>query len=472
MQSAQRLRPIGGDHLAYHDPNSDTARLLNRLNHRINTALEQYLPEQRLFLKSDTETRFIRLRPLTQAVAVVLGSLTLGWTMFATALILLESISAGSVREQTQRQQALYEERLNTLSADRDLRIEEAASTTARFNAALSQVSLMQARLLASEDSRHELEIGIDVIQNTLRRTIQERDEARLGMASANAELASTTGQPRTEAGRVKDTQETLEMISTVLDDTARQRDAALATADRALARAEDMAQQKRDLEARDDKIFTQLEEALTVSVEPLEKMFKAAGLSPQDLLDAVRAGYSGQGGPLTPLTLSTAGQAPFPEELRANAILKGLDEVNLYRLAAFKVPLALPVKDAFRYTSGFGVRQDPKGWGSRMHEGMDMAGAYGTPVYATADGVVEFSGWSNGYGRLIKIRHAYGIETRYGHLSQLRVEVGQKVSRGERIGDMGNSGRSTGTHLHYEIRIGGGAVNPKTFIEAANNVF
>ncbi len=446
--------------------------MLSRLNHRINTAIEAHLPEQRLFLKSDTETRFIRLRPLTQAVTIAVGALALGWTIFATALILMDSISAGTSRDQTQRQQALYEERLNALSADRDLRVEEASSAQERFNAALQQVSLMQARLLASEDSRHELETGIDVIQNTLRRTIKERDEARNTAALAAAELESATGTQHTEAGRVKDTAASLDLIATVLEDTARQRDMAVGSAERAAARVEDITRQKRDLEARNDRIFTQLEEALTVSVEPLEKMFNDAGLSPDELLKSVREGYSGQGGPLTPIVLSTAGQPPFPEESRANAILEGLDRMNMYRIAAFKAPFDMPVKDAFRWTSGFGNRQDPKGWGTRMHEGTDMAAAYGTAIYSTADGVVEFAGWSNGYGRLIKIRHAYGIETRYGHLSQIRVEVGQRVSRGERIGDMGNSGRSTGTHLHYEIRIGGRAINPMTFIKAANNVF
>jgi murein DD-endopeptidase MepM/ murein hydrolase activator NlpD len=100
------------------------------------------------------------------------------------------------------------------------------------------------------------------------------------------------------------------------------------------------------------------------------------------------------------------------------------------------------------------------------------MAGAYGAPILATADGVVIHAGWENGYGRLVKIRHEFGIETRYAHLSQIRVNVGDRVSRGDRIGDMGNSGRSTGTHLHYEIRIGGEAINPMTFIKAARDVF
>lgn len=442
--------------------------MLSRLNHRINAALEAYLPEQRLFLKSEQEMRFVLLRPLTQAAGIAVSSLLLGWTIFATALILIDSISAGPSRQQTQRQQTLYEERLGALSADRDLRAEEAASTQQRFNAALGQVSVMQARLLASEDRRHELEFGIDVIQNTLRRTIKERDEARLALAA----FEDRSGAPRSEAGRAADTELTLDLVTAVLDTTSRERDLALGTAERAAKRTEEVLRQKRELEARNDRIFMQLEEALTVSVEPMERMFIDAGLSPESLLRAVRSGYSGQGGPLTPIVLSLAGQAPYPEESRANAILEGLDRMNLYRLAAFKAPFDMPVKDRFRWTSGFGGRQDPAGWGTRMHEGADMAGAYGTPIYSTADGVVAFAGWQSGYGRLIRIRHANGIETRYAHLAQIRVDVGQRVSRGERIGDMGNSGRSTGTHLHYEIRIDGRAVNPMTFIKAAKNVF
>ena len=81
-------------------------------------------------------------------------------------------------------------------------------------------------------------------------------------------------------------------------------------------------------------------------------------------------------------------------------------------------------------------------------------------------------AGWESGYGNLVTIRHEFGLETRYGHLSKVRASVGQKVSRGDRIGDMGNTGRSTGTHLHYEVRVNGKAVNPMTYIKAASNVF
>ncbi len=441
--------------------------MLTRLAYRIHTTLERYFPEQRLFLKSETDTRFIRLRPVTQAVAVTVGGLALAWTILATAILLMDSISAGTSREQVLRQQALYEERLNALSEDRDLRADEAARAQERFNLALTQVSTMQARLLASEDRRRELETGIDVIQNTLRRTIKERDEAR-----GEVVAAADPGTGRSSESRMRDTEATLEYLTGALGDTAQQRDALEGAALKADERVAQIAQEKQALELRNDQIFTQLEEALTVSVEPLEKMFKAAGMSPDDLLATVRKGYDGQGGPLTPLSLSTSGQNPSPEELRANAILKGLDNMNMYRIAAFKSPFSMPVRDAVRYTSGFGGRNDPLGRGFRQHDGQDFAGAYGMGIFATADGVVTHAGWGDGYGRLIKIQHAFGIETRYAHLSQIRVEVGQKVSRGDRIGDMGNSGRSTGTHLHYEIRIGGSAVNPMTFIKAANNVF
>ena len=125
-----------------------------------------------------------------------------------------------------------------------------------------------------------------------------------------------------------------------------------------------------------------------------------------------------------------------------------------------------MPVRGSYRYTSGFGPR-----WG-RMHNGSDFAASHGTPIYSTADGVVIHAGWLSGYGRLIKIQHEFGIETRYAHLAKIRVKVGQRVSRGDRIGDMGSSGRSTGTHLHYEVRIGGKAVNPMIYIKAARDVF
>ena len=106
------------------------------------------------------------------------------------------------------------------------------------------------------------------------------------------------------------------------------------------------------------------------------------------------------------------------------------------------------------------------------MHNGTDFAASHGTDIFATADGVVTHAGWQSGFGRLIKIQHDFGIETLYAHNSNLRVRKGQRVSRGDHIADMGSTGRSTGTHLHYEVRVGGRPVNPMIYIKAANDVF
>lgn len=449
----------------------DSQPVQGRFSHKINAALERHLPERRLFLKSDTETRFIRLRPATQAVAICGGALFVGWTIIATAVLLMDSIGSGTAREQAARQQATYEARLNALAADRDARAAEAHAAQERFNLALSEVSAMQERLLASEDRRRELETGIEVIQATLRRTLQERDAARGETARLMAEAAGET--PDARGADAEELAATVSFLTDALRKTAVEREEISETAAATEAEADQLARELALIEERNDRIFGQLEEAVTVSLAPLDEMFRAAGLPTDRIIEEVRRGYSGQGGPLTPIVMSTMGGAePEPDALRANEILRRLDEMNLYRIAAQKAPFAMPVKSAFRFTSGFGYRRDPRGAGTRMHEGTDFAAASGTPIYATGDGVVTHAGWQGGYGRLIKIQHAFGIETRYAHLSNIRVKVGDRVSRGDRIGDMGNSGRSTGTHLHYEVRIGGQPTNPMTYIRAARDVF
>ena len=142
------------------------------------------------------------------------------------------------------------------------------------------------------------------------------------------------------------------------------------------------------------------------------------------------------------------------------------LDRMNLMRIAVEKIPYAMPLTSSYRFTSPFGRR-----WG-RLHAGVDLAAPTGTPIYATADGVVIDAGRESGYGNVVRIQHEFGFETVYAHQSKIRVKVGQQVSRGVQIGAMGSTGRSTGSHLHYEVRVNGQPVNPMTYLEAAKDVF
>jgi murein DD-endopeptidase MepM/ murein hydrolase activator NlpD len=436
-----------------------------RLGIKLHSFLERYFPERRVFLRSDTDTRFIRLGPATQLIACGGAATIVAWSIIATSVLVMDSIGAGNFREQAKRELQTYEMRLNALAAERDKRAQETLAAQERFSFALEQISAMQSELLASETRRQELETGIEVIQSTLRRTMTEREtaEAEAERLAARIEAGGEIGDD--ENGN-PGSDSTVDFLSAALADTAAARDKTIADAQEALVRADEMAYELRLLQDQNDQIFSQLEDAMAISVEPLDKMFRAAGLNTDRLLDTVRRGYSGQGGPLMPASFSTRGETLSPDAERANRILGRLDELNLYRLAAEKAPFALPVKSGFRFTSGFGTR-----WG-RLHAGTDFAAPHGTPIFATADGVVSHAGWLAGYGRLVKIEHAFGIETRYAHMSRIRVQPGQRVSRGDRIGDMGNTGRSTGTHLHYEVRVDGKAVNPMTYIKAARNVF
>ncbi len=439
-----------------------------RLAISIHALLERHFPERRVFLKSDTDTRFIRLKPATQLAAYAGVTVTIAWTIVATAMILMDSIGAGNFREQAKRDRATYQERLNQMSAERDARAEEALAAQERFNAALRQISVMQTDLLQSETRRRELETGIEVIQTTLRSVMKERENARMAATELEQKLNGDGAVQQVAAAAPAQ----MSFMAAALADTAAERDRILEDARAALEQREELELEIDLMRERNDQIFRQLEEAMAISVEPLDKMFRSAGMPTDSIIEQVRRGYSGQGGPLTPLSFSTRGEEATADELRANAILQQMDQLNLYRIAAQQAPFAIPVKSSFRYTSGFGSRRDPKTGGRRMHNGVDFAGAHGTDIHATADGVVTHAGWLSGFGRLVKIQHAFGIETYYAHNTKLRVKVGQRVSRGDHIADMGSTGRSTGTHLHYEVRVNGRPVNPMIYIKAARNVF
>lgn len=440
-----------------------------RLAIKIHSTLEHFFPERRVFLKSDTDTRFIRLRPETQLLTFAAASLVLAWAIIATSILLMDSIGAGNFREQAKRDQTTYQARLNYIAYQRDERAAEALAAQARFNAALDQISVMQSQLLESETRRYELETGIEVVQTKLRRAIREREIAQRQLAQLEEDMEHGD---ETLLSSNRDSGAPVEFLADALAQTAAQRDTVIADAQDALRQADEMALEIALMKEDNDQIFRQLEEAMTISVEPLEKMFSNAGLPTDRILDQVRRGYTGQGGPMTPLSFSSRGSEPTPDMERANRILDRLDTLNLYRIAAEKAPFALPVKQAFRFTSGYGLRRDPKTGGRRMHKGVDFAAPLGTDLHATADGVVKKAGWQSGYGRLVVIQHDFGIETRYAHLSKIRVKQGQRVSRGDHIGDMGASGRVTGVHLHYEVRVGGKSVNPMTYIKAARDVF
>jgi len=173
-------------------------------------------------------------------------------------------------------------------------------------------------------------------------------------------------------------------------------------------------------------------------------------------------------GGPFVPAHLD-----------EANGFERALARVNTARAQADQlsrtlvfVPVRKPVGGEIDLSSPFGVRVDPFLRVPAMHTGLDFRGDAGEPIHATAAGTVTSAGWSGGYGKMVEVDHGNGLSTRYGHLSQINVDVGDKIRIGQVVGRMGSTGRSTGPHLHYETRIDGEAVDPQRFLSAGAKLF
>jgi murein DD-endopeptidase MepM/ murein hydrolase activator NlpD len=202
-----------------------------------------------------------------------------------------------------------------------------------------------------------------------------------------------------------------------------------------------------------------------------------ASNAAPRDsarLRMPVAAG--GQGGPVRPAFRAARMGSMLGEAGAVRGVTRDLSELTDRLLdpaavgergGACEAPWACTLPGG-RLTSGYGLRKDPVLGLAETHEGIDLAAKHGTPIHAYAEGVVSFSGWQAGYGRLVVVRHADGTESAYAHNSRNLVRAGDRVSKGMPVAEVGSSGRSTGPHLHFEIRKGGRAVDPMPYLAAA----
>ena len=436
---------------------------------RSESFFQKAIPPRQLLIKTNGKTHFINLKSSTQVGFSLIIFSMLAWSIIAIAIVAMDNLGAGNFREQALRDQENYQSRLMSLAEERDIQLDLSIQTQRQFEKALIHISSLQEALMEGEIERRELAEALNILKSKLNTS---RIEEKIAKSNLN-QLKQVTDLDLKEKGLtslLRSTEKSKEtLLAKVLSETAEQRDALKGEAYSARLNVKEIQREMKLIEQRNEQLFRLIEEALSVSVGPLDKMFRSAGVNPENVIKTIRKGYRGYGGNNLSFLDNNDETAlgAYDKNLdRASRILKNLDELNLYRIAVEKYPFYHPVQTASRFTSGYGPR-----WG-RMHHGTDFAAPHGTPIRSTADGIVTYVGWQSAYGRLIKIKHDFGIETRYAHLSKFRVKQGQRVSRGQHIGDMGNTGRSTGTHLHYEIRIGGKSINPMKYIKAAQNVF
>jgi murein DD-endopeptidase MepM/ murein hydrolase activator NlpD len=217
----------------------------------------------------------------------------------------------------------------------------------------------------------------------------------------------------------------------------------------------------------------------LSKTVKTLSATFALSALTLLTPAHATTAAPAAKAAPATGAAATDIRERVLPSDGEDAATAIGVPDVEFRNLFSkwqsrddqptglVSIPSRVPV-DNIVVTSNFGYRSDPFKGRRKRHNGIDIAGPIGTPIYATADGVIGRAQWLGGYGRYVEIEHGGNIQTRYGHMSRLNVAPNQRVRRGDLIGFMGSSGRSTGSHLHYEVRIEGEPVNPAPFMQSS----
>ncbi len=221
-------------------------------------------------------------------------------------------------------------------------------------------------------------------------------------------------------------------------------------------------------VEARQRAHLTLLEETYHSRALRMRGALADLGVSGNRIGAARSGAENGVGGPfVAALPLADAGA--FDRQLHNVNFARAQVEQLTRTLAS--IPVRKPVAGESEIVSGFGVRIDPFLGRPAMHTGLDFRAEVGDPSQATANGTVMAAGWSGGYGKLVEIDHGNGLATRYGHMSEIDVKVGQQIKTGQILGKVGNTGRSTGPHLHYETRIDGEAMDPQRFLNAGTRL-
>ncbi len=379
-----------------------------------------------------------------------LAAVVIGYLLATSYLVLRDDLIGATTARQARMQQA-YEDRISALRAqvdritsrqllDQKLMETKVSELLERQN----QLSQRHGRLGPLLD-RAESEVGAAPDDTPPDRKPEHRADATGGISQAQSYSVASLAAKDTRPFSLWSTRsDPLEVES---------------AADRADKLFVSINKSLKSIESEQLSRITTLADNAYKNADAITQALEAAGL-PVDS----EFGKSDVGGPLIPLDSSMIFDSKVKE------LDEALDALDHLKKEARQLPLANPAPGR-SVTSPFGVRTDPILGTAALHSGMDFRAPMGMPAKVTAPGVVTKAGWNGGYGRMVEVDHGNGFATRYGHLSEIDVAVGQKVDAGTIIGKTGSSGRSTGPHLHYEVRHNGEAIDPLRFLTVGKKV-
>ncbi len=380
---------------------------VTRFFKRVRRNLEELFPERHLYVRSGGEMRGYVLSTSKQLMMASAVGAAALWMGVCTAAMMVNAMALSASDQEIARTQAKYERWI----ADRQ----------ARLNSAVAQLN-------ATDESIDDLAVSVEKRHAALAMLLTDfkgAPGAQAALAPARPKLLAAGAAPMERVQSIRMDQERL------------------------IEAAESFAKSR---------------------AERLRLAFRLAGLNP----DSYAARGSALGGPLIeakdPRALAAVLDVDVDFAVRIQRASTDMSDMRALNTAARKLPFARPTQAAAQ-SSSYGVRLDPFTRRPAFHSGLDFPGALSTPIYSTAPGIVSFTGVRSGYGNTIEIDHGNGFKTRYAHLQKIGVRVGERVAVGQRIGGMGSTGRSTGSHLHYEVWANGRAQNPNRFLKAGDYV-
>ena len=420
-------------------------------------------PERQFIVRTEGRIAHLRVSQRAQVAVMVFLMCLASWGGFTSVKFLLHTQIVAFKDDQISTARLAYRTLLG-----------EIAEYQKKFNAITREIEETSVFTSSLREQGAQLQKNISSVEMQLLATEQERELMAAAREKLKTQLVEIENNMQSLASRNFTLKGNLNHVENDLQ-------TALAERNQALFESNTLRRQMRETENRLASIretqlesVRQLAERTSGFIESTEKVLQIAGLDPNQLLATSNTkSRKGQGGPFIPLK-----NAPQASEDESDPIAVEM-EVLSRQLARWeslqdvmqRVPLAAPLT-AYVINSPFGKRLDPINGIWAAHYGVDLGAPKSSPVHVTAHGVVTFSGFQDKYGRLVEIDHGSGIRTRYGHLDKTMVKKGDKVVFNQVIGLVGTSGRSTGSHLHYEIMFKDKPKNPVNFIKAGRHVF
>ncbi len=444
---------------------------MGRESNRFWRSVRRFFRERQIYHRSDGVVRFIRLTPQTQiALATIIFGAAV-WVAYSSVnVVFKEQIIVGE-----QRERRIVEDAARRRLAETEAALDEIAALnvlyTQEFDAGLAQLQNRHEAIRAITENKITGDIALEQLAVSLARS---GGPEGVKIKNGNRLMVDPTGrEPTPRQSRISKLEEAAlgEVFSSRLafdiDDPVlneMRRSAAAYGAEQVLLLAtieKEIRKQTAELKA--------ILAATGIDMDPLVTRERVALAAMETAEDE----FSGVGGPLYPIEdeLGNAAQSVYYQSVQR--IEAQLDELNVLSHVLLTIPLATPVDVRYRQSSRYGPRWDPIKKRTRaMHYGLDFGAPWRSRILAPAPGRVKFAGWRNGFGRTVEIDHGNGLMTRFAHLNSISVKSGQKVSLHQEVGKLGNTGRSTGAHLHYEVHYRGKPVDPERFIKAGRYVF